>query len=143
MSHHDVIDDESPHIFALKASTMLKKNIICAVLYLAFVGSVESKWLAYFDCPTSDDYSPQCLEIVTPPWPICLLKSSHEWVDKAIDSASRCCGDDLSECKCPKKDTEKFLDKIDEYCNGVATCSEDKKKLIAEKIEENFFAIDG
>jgi hypothetical protein len=72
-----------------------------------------------------------------------LLKSSNEWVDKAIDSASRCCGDDLSECKCPKKDTEKFFDKIDEYCNGVATCSEDKKKLIAEKIEENLFAIDG
>jgi len=116
------------------------KNIVRSLVFLAFLGSVESKWLGCFSCPTSDDYSAECVENITPPWPICLLHTTDFWVDKAMDSATRCCGDDLSECKCPKKDTRKFLDRIDDYCDGVATCAEDdKKKLIAEEINENSF----
>jgi hypothetical protein len=123
---------------SINHSNMLNK-IIRLLVFFAFLGLVESKWLGCFSCPTSDDYSAECVENITPPWPICLLHTTDEWVDKAMDSASRCCGDDLTKCKCPKKDTQKFLDGIGDYCDGVATCADDVKKLIAEEINENSF----
>ncbi len=76
----------------------------------------------FFECPTSDSYPESCLDSVLPPWPICKFKTVDDWVACSQDSATRCCGDDLSECKCPKKDTEAFLDKIGDWCAGVATC---------------------
>lgn len=83
-----------------------------------------------FSCPTSDDYSPECLNAITPPWPICLRHSSaEEWVNIAIDSIPRCCGggDDLPDCKCPMKDSQYFLNRIDDYCDGAEICSNEKK----------------
>jgi hypothetical protein len=73
-------------------------------------------------CPTDDSFDPKCLESVMPPYPICTKLPASEWVKKGIDGASRCCGDDLSECKCPVKDSEKFLNKIGAHCEGIETC---------------------
>jgi hypothetical protein len=44
------------------------------------------------------------------------------FVAKAKEGASRCCGDDLTDCKCPKKDTDKFKDNIGAWCADIATC---------------------
>lgn len=74
-------------------------------------------------CPTDDSFDPKCLESVMPPYPICNKLPASEWVKKGIDGASRCCGEDLSECKCPVKDSEKFLDKIGPHCEGIKTCT--------------------
>ena len=76
----------------------------------------------FFECPTDDSYLESCLDSVIPPWPICKFHTVEDWVASAKDSSSRCCGDDMSMCKCPKKDTQAFLDKIGEWCDGVATC---------------------
>mmetsp|Transcript_13566 Transcript_13566/g.25453 ORF Transcript_13566/g.25453 Transcript_13566/m.25453 type:complete len:163 (+) Transcript_13566:499-987(+) len=89
-----------------------------------------------FSCPTSDDYSPECLDPITPPWPICLRHSSEEWVDIAIDSIPRCCGDDLSECKCPMKDSRYFASKIDEYCDAAEVCKNEEKRAFVQKVEK-------
>ena len=48
----------------------------------------------------------------------------------AIDGSTRCCDGeaaaaDMSECRCPKKDTAKFLDAIGDWCKGVASCPTD------------------
>ena len=108
-------------------------NRITSLLYLLVlatsISSVQSRLsLACFKCPTSDDYSPECIDAISPPWPICLLHSADYFVDSAIDSATRCCLEDgdLSECKCPKKDTAKFLNKIGDYCKGVEICTMEK-----------------
>uniref|UniRef100_A0A6V2FJ27 Uncharacterized protein n=1 Tax=Ditylum brightwellii TaxID=49249 RepID=A0A6V2FJ27_9STRA len=76
-------------------------------------------------CPTDDSYSPECLKSVIPPWPICLFHDVPTFVEHSEDAATRCCKEDgdLSECKCPHKDSEKFIDHIDEWCEGVAACS--------------------
>jgi hypothetical protein len=92
-----------------------------------------------FSCPTSDDYSPECLDAITPPWPICLRHSSaEEWVNIAIDSIPRCCGgDDLPDCKCPMKDSQYFLNRIDDYCDGAEICSNEKKSASsAQMVQE-------
>jgi hypothetical protein len=82
----------------------------------------EKAWNC-FHCPTSDQYDPLCLTNALPPWPICLFHDVDYFVAKAKDGATRCCvGDDLSECRCPKKDTPEFLDKIGDWCDGVQKC---------------------
>ena len=109
------------------------KQFLLSLLIIATISPIESKWLSCFNCPTSDAYGPQCLDSVTPPWPICLLHSVDYWVDSAIDSATRCCGDDLSECNCPKKDSPDFLAKIGAYCDGVATCDDQSVAIVANE----------
>jgi hypothetical protein len=47
------------------------------------------------------------------------------YVAKSKEGASRCCGDDLTDCKCPKKDTDKFKDNIGSWCADIATCDND------------------
>mmetsp|Transcript_11981 Transcript_11981/g.19864 ORF Transcript_11981/g.19864 Transcript_11981/m.19864 type:complete len:135 (-) Transcript_11981:133-537(-) len=94
-----------------------------AILFAAF--SVDAEGFSFkcpFKCPTDDSYDPACLRSVIPPWPICLFKNVDDFVDHAQDSAIRCCGDDTSDCRCPKKDTDKFQDSIGEWCKGVASC---------------------
>ena len=49
------------------------------------------------------------------------------FVKAAQSGATRCCdgskaADDMSECRCPKKDAPPFKKKIGEWCAGVATC---------------------
>lgn len=79
-----------------------------------------------FHCPTSSSYPQSCLSNIIPPWPICLTKNVTEWYNVSKDSSTRCCKDngDLSECKCPHKDSAKFLDKIGDWCEGVKTCDD-------------------
>jgi hypothetical protein len=101
---------------------MMKIGSIVVLLSLLAFGANEAGFLDCFKCPTSVYYSDECLEHVLPPWPICLSHDAEFFVEKAKDSAPRCCSDDLSECRCPKKDTPKFLDKIDDYCEGVQKC---------------------
>ena len=117
----------------LSKSTILPLFVIAAistVLYVSFSNNDASD-SPFFQCPTDDSYLPSCAENVIPPWPICKSKSFDEWVEKARDCASRCCGGDLSECKCPKKDTDKFLDRIDEWCDGVYSC-DDAVSVVAD-----------
>lgn len=70
-------------------------------------------------CPKDDNISQTCLDAILPPFPICLGRTAAEWVDHAKDSATRCCVDDMSQCKCPKKDTDAFKAKIGAYCKAV------------------------
>mmetsp|Transcript_4651 Transcript_4651/g.6049 ORF Transcript_4651/g.6049 Transcript_4651/m.6049 type:complete len:144 (-) Transcript_4651:251-682(-) len=107
--------------------------LFISVLFLWTSSSSDSKIGCPFHCPRDDSYPPSCLDNVIPPWPICLFKSVDEWVEKAQDGASRCCGYDLSECKCPKKDTDQFLDKIDAWCDGVDTCGDEKNEAMHGK----------
>lgn len=104
------------------SSKMMKIGFAVVLLSLLAFGANQAGFLDCFKCPTSDDYSHECLEHVLPPWPICLSNDAEYFVEKAKDSVPRCCSDDLSECRCPKKDTPKFLDKIDDYCEGVQKC---------------------
>mmetsp|Transcript_9993 Transcript_9993/g.15107 ORF Transcript_9993/g.15107 Transcript_9993/m.15107 type:complete len:120 (-) Transcript_9993:314-673(-) len=70
-------------------------------------------------CPTDDSIRQECYDAVTPPLPICLGSTAAEWVAKAIDSSTRCCGDDLTECKCPVKEGVMFKEKIGPFCDAV------------------------
>eukprot|EP00978_Attheya_sp_CCMP212_P012800 scaffold31989_cov54-Attheya_sp.AAC.3 len=107
------------------------RSLLLLLLWLGMVSmqlsSVDAAaWdrvLKCFKCPTSEDYEPSCLKSSIPPWPICLLHGVDYWVHTAEDSATRCCAaDDLSECKCPKKDTPDFQNLIGDWCNGVSKC---------------------
>ena len=125
-------------LFSLSISTMSKVYI--SIFILALLGAFSYLSLndkgdcPFFECPTSDSYPQTCLDNVIPPWPICKLGSVDHWVEHAKDGATRCCGDDLSQCRCPKKDTKTFLDTIGAWCDGVSTCSdghgEDQNKLL-------------
>jgi len=81
-------------------------------------------------CPKDDTISQTCLDKILPPYPICLSRTAAEWVDHAKDSATRCCGNDLSQCKCPVKDTQPFQAKIGDYCKAVTEdCSKQEATL--------------
>uniref|UniRef100_A0A7S4IJP6 Uncharacterized protein n=1 Tax=Odontella aurita TaxID=265563 RepID=A0A7S4IJP6_9STRA len=97
-------------------------GILLVVLALPRVGA----WgLSCFKCPTDDKYDPACLKSAIPPWPICLFHDVKFFVDTAMDGATRCCGEDTSECRCPKKETGAFKDHIGDWCKGVASCKSD------------------
>jgi hypothetical protein len=83
-------------------------------------------------CPKDDSYDPKCLASAMPPYPICTRQTPAEWVKKAIDGASRCCGDDLSDCKCPVKESDHFLSKIGAHCDGIEIC---KLQVMAMELE--------
>lgn len=73
-------------------------------------------------CPTMEGIPDTCLDSVLPPWPICLYSSVEGFIIKSKDSYKRCCEGDGSACKCPVKDGEKFLSRIDDWCAGILTC---------------------
>lgn len=105
---------------------MINKGLLPLFVFLSFLNPING-WLSCFHCPTSDDYDPACVDAIMPPWPICLFHSVDYWVENAIDSESRCCGDDISECKCPHKDTAKFKERIEAYCEGVQKCKSSRE----------------
>uniref|UniRef100_A0A7S2H0G9 Extracellular membrane protein CFEM domain-containing protein n=1 Tax=Helicotheca tamesis TaxID=374047 RepID=A0A7S2H0G9_9STRA len=92
-------------------------------------------------CPTDDSYSPECLKSALPPWPICLFHDVPTFVNHAIDSGTRCCKDDgdMSECKCPHKDEEKFKKYIGGWCDGVAACTTSSIKEEDVQLEESYY----
>lgn len=102
---------------SLPLLTVLSASTLSPTQSLFFTSSCP-----FFECPTDDSYPQSCLDSAIPPWPICKFHTAESWVDSAKDSATRCCGDDISECKCPKKDTQRFQDRIDEWCDAVLTC---------------------
>ena len=77
-------------------------------------------------CPTSDKYSEACLQASIPPYPICLSKTVEEYVEQAIQGYNDCCivsEDDMStSCKCPQKNSQKFINKISDWCARAETC---------------------
>ena len=70
-------------------------------------------------------YSKECYQATTPPPFVCKNMKPDEWVEKALESYPRCCGNDLSECKCPVKDKwwSPFKYKIADYCAKVEICN--------------------
>lgn len=70
-------------------------------------------------CPKDPDVSPECTAAIYPPFPICLKKTAKEWIEHAKDASTRCCGDNIDECKCPAKDGPAFQGQIGGYCNAV------------------------
>ena len=80
-------------------------------------------WTSNENCASDPVFSDECMRAVRPPYPVCEFKTPAEWVAKAQESVGRCCGDDLSECRCPKKESERFQAKIEGHCAGVAACS--------------------
>eukprot|EP00984_Skeletonema_dohrnii_P025382 scaffold14539_cov78-Skeletonema_dohrnii-CCMP3373.AAC.2 len=57
------------------------------------------------------------------------------WVQKALETYPRCCGEDLSECTCPVKDYWFFKNKIADYCVKVEICEPDA--IAAESSESS------
>mmetsp|Transcript_34557 Transcript_34557/g.101559 ORF Transcript_34557/g.101559 Transcript_34557/m.101559 type:complete len:132 (+) Transcript_34557:157-552(+) len=83
-------------------------------------------------CPDDPSLPIGCLKNIIPPWPICLFHDVDYFRRVALDGATRCCDGedaaaDMSECRCPKKDTAKFVDSIGDWCKGVASCPTDAK----------------
>eukprot|EP00580_Thalassiosira_gravida_P000180 CAMPEP_0201599728 /NCGR_PEP_ID=MMETSP0492-20130828/1070_1 /ASSEMBLY_ACC=CAM_ASM_000837 /TAXON_ID=420259 /ORGANISM="Thalassiosira gravida, Strain GMp14c1" /LENGTH=93 /DNA_ID=CAMNT_0048062359 /DNA_START=134 /DNA_END=415 /DNA_ORIENTATION=- len=70
-------------------------------------------------CPTDDSISSECLDAVTPPFPVCLGLSAAEWVAKAMEESPRCCSDDLTECSCPAKEGAMFKEYIGPDCDAI------------------------
>ena len=108
-----------------------QKNVVIRSILLIYAAVVVSAteetdihWghCTEFDCP-SDPAFGECQNKLQPPFPICCKKTVAEWIESAKDSATRCCGGDLTDCKCPVKDKPKFLNKIPDYCSAVAACS--------------------
>ena len=103
----------------------LQVALVLVVMLLAGALPVtEAKFCfkCLFHCPKDDSYDPACLRSALPPWPICLFHSVDDFVEHAKDSATRCCGDDTTDCRCPKKASTKFQNHIAEWCIGVASC---------------------
>ena len=73
-------------------------------------------------CPTDGAYPTSCLQNVMPPYPICTYNTAAKWVQKATAGHAHCCGQDLSTCSCPQKNSDKFQSKIDSWCAAVETC---------------------
>ena len=98
--------------------------LICAAVVVSTTEETDIHWghCTEFDCP-SDPAFGECQNDLQPPFPICCKKTVAEWIESAKDSATRCCGSDLTACKCPVKDKPKFLNKIPDYCSAVAACS--------------------
>mmetsp|Transcript_12239 Transcript_12239/g.16004 ORF Transcript_12239/g.16004 Transcript_12239/m.16004 type:complete len:182 (-) Transcript_12239:186-731(-) len=104
-------------------------------------------WGNHEGCPTDEKYSATCLESCMPPYPYCTKLSAEEWVKKAIDGSSRCCAadGDLSECKCPVKDSECFLSKIKSHCEGIEMCKAQQQQVLAlleEQMRDGVDAVD-
>lgn len=101
------------------------QKIVLIVLVAAVSISNADAW-GGGECPKPDKdnakYSEACYEATQPPYFVCKNMKPDEWVEKALDSYPRCCGDDLSECKCPVKDYWFFKNKIDSYCAKVEEC---------------------
>ena len=98
--------------------------LIYAAVVVSATEETDIHWghCSEFDCP-SDPAFGECQNKLQPPFPICCKKTVAEWIESAKDSATRCCGGDLTDCQCPVKDKPKFLNKIPDYCSAVAACS--------------------
>lgn len=60
----------------------------------------------YDGCPY-DERFPQGCEILMPPFPTCMNAKFIDWMVYAMnDGSPNCCGDDLSACTCPVKNSE-------------------------------------
>jgi len=103
---------------------MVRSSLLPIILVVCSLSGAEA-WLSCFKCPTDDKYDKACLKSAIPPWPICLLHDAKFFVDAAMDGATRCCGDDTSQCRCPKKETNAFKDAIGDWCKGVASCKKE------------------
>lgn len=112
--------------FIMFSSIFFHRTILTVILFAYLVTSTHAQWLRCLKCPTDEDgdYNPKCVQAVVPPWPICLFRDLDGWVDKAIDSADRCCGHDTSLCRCPKKDTPEFERKMKLWCHDVDFCDD-------------------
>ena len=99
------------------------QRIVLVVLVAAVSISNADAW-GWGECPKPEEYkySEACYEATQPPYFVCKDMKPDEWVEKALDSYPRCCGDDLSECRCPVKDYWFFKNKIDSYCAKVEEC---------------------
>jgi hypothetical protein len=106
------------------------RPIVLSLLVTLLASSAQAGLFAFCSCPTDDRYSAECLKSSIPPWPICLFHDAEYFVEKAEDGATRCCGGDITDCRCPKKDTEKFQEAIGEWCDGVKTCTDSRQHLI-------------
>jgi len=81
-------------------------------------------------CPDKpDNVAQECYDAIMFPSFVCErsnFETIAEYIADARDEATRCCitddNPDRSECRCPEKDDEEFLSKIDAWCAGVASC---------------------
>ena len=101
--------------------------LLIILFFFAFptkVAPVASRWwlICFFHCPKSSYYSSECLDAITTPYPICFCHTSEDWVNIDFDSIPRCCETNLSECRCPVKDSKYFLNKSGNYCKGADIC---------------------
>ncbi len=84
----------------------------------------QDDWWKYCPQPEANSkYSEECYKATTPPPFVCKNMKPDEWVEAALDSYPRCCGDDLSACKCPVKNFwPPFKARIGDYCAKVEIC---------------------
>mmetsp|Transcript_27286 Transcript_27286/g.41063 ORF Transcript_27286/g.41063 Transcript_27286/m.41063 type:complete len:145 (-) Transcript_27286:75-509(-) len=121
---------------------MLSANIYKLLCVLLVVGSSFTKGIFHdsgfldqidrwnLDCPSVDDYiaengnyTYECVDSSIPPYPLCLLHSVEYFIESAIASSDRCCDfSDLSECKCPIKESWWWKMKMGSWCEDIASC---------------------
>uniref|UniRef100_A0A7S4MX23 Uncharacterized protein n=1 Tax=Odontella aurita TaxID=265563 RepID=A0A7S4MX23_9STRA len=113
----------------------MNRSLLISIALVGFVlaPSAHASWWKHADgqngqesCPTDERYHPECLASAIPPYPICLKNdmTAQQWVEHALDSATRCCNEhgDSSDCRCPVKNDDNFLHKIEGKCAGIAMC---------------------
>ena len=82
-------------------------------------------------CPDDDRFPVGC-EILMPPYPGCLNAKLIDWIHYAATSGGPdCCGDDMSACRCPIKDSEHFSMAIEYGCQEIHTCDLAYKSILA------------
>lgn len=105
---------------------MMQNFFLTFLVILVATLSKADAW-GWGECPqpgADAQYSDECYKATEPPYFVCKNMTPDEWVEKALESYPRCCGEDLSECKCPVKDYWFFKNKIDGYCAKVNICRE-------------------
>ena len=98
---------------------MNSTTILALLVFLTVSPSATATWFKC--CSEHTRYTQECLDITQPPDFVKFFDCFQYWECKSCDyytllslvSAKRCCNiDDLSDCHCPKKDTDSFLDKM-------------------------------
>mmetsp|Transcript_31121 Transcript_31121/g.45796 ORF Transcript_31121/g.45796 Transcript_31121/m.45796 type:complete len:127 (-) Transcript_31121:62-442(-) len=103
---------------------MMQKIFLLSLVAVATISGAD----AWGDCPQAPEnskYSEACYKATEPPYFVCINMEPDEWVEKALATYPRCCGEDLTQCTCPVKDYWFFKNKIADYCAKVEVCEPD------------------
>ena len=92
----------------------------------------------HIGCPEDDRFPVGC-EMLMPPYPKCLEGDFVDWVHAAmIEGGPDCCGEDLTACKCPIKDSALFESAIADGCEEIQICADAYELIVStEQIKKD------